>query len=263
MLTSRLDAVFIEKLHPDGTNQVSYYTQSFRLLDACWMFAVLFGSILLPVFSRLLKENGSTTGIMTTALNILFSGGILMIAFTIGIKELMFNLLYKEANSFSYYTWVFHSIAFIPMCFTVVFGTLLTANGSLRIMNQIAFLSLLVVCVLNLALIPFFGAVGASIAFLVSQTILGVLQYLVVRYQMKHRLAPYTWMKLIILTAALIGVMWLEILFAWPPLYFIIAIGFTWTALVFGLRIIDIVQVLKMLKGGNKAGEEEALTEVN
>ena len=50
MLTSRLDAVFIEKLHPNGTKQVSYYTESFRLLDACWMFAVLFGSILLPVF---------------------------------------------------------------------------------------------------------------------------------------------------------------------------------------------------------------------
>jgi O-antigen/teichoic acid export membrane protein len=248
MLTSRLDAVFIEKLHWDGTKQVSYYTQSFRLLDACWMFAVLFGSILLPVFSKLLKENGSTTGIMTTALNILFSGGVLMIAFTIGIKETMFDMLYKEANTYSYYTWVFHSITFIPMCFTVVFGTLLTANGSLRILNQIALLSLIVVCILNLVLVPFFGAIGAAIASLVAQSILGVLQYFVVRYKMKHQLARNTWLKLFVLSFCLIAWMFAEIVFHWSILYYILGIGLLWVVLVFGLKIIDLVQILSLLK---------------
>ncbi|AEA43870.1 oligosaccharide flippase family protein [Fluviicola taffensis] len=247
MLTARLDAVFIEKLHPDGTNQVSYYTQSFRLLDACWMFAVLFGSILLPVFSRLLKENGSTTGIMTTALNILFSGGLLMVVFTIGIKETMFDMLYEDANAYSYYTWVFHSIAFIPMCFTVVFGTLLTANGSLRILNQIALLSLIVVCILNLVLVPFFGAIGAAIAFLVAQSILGVLQYFVVRYRMKHLLAKNTWLKLFILSLCLIAFMFAEIVFQWSILYYIVGLGLLWVVLVFGLKIIDLVQILSLL----------------
>lgn len=247
MLTSRLDAVFLEKLHPEGTVQVSYYTQSFRLLDACWMFAVLFGSILLPVFSRVLKDNGSTTGIMTSALNILFSGGILMITLTIGIKEFIFDNLYQDANNYSYYSWVFHSITFIPMCFTVVFGTLLTANGSLRTLNQIAFLSLVIMCVLNTALIPFFGAIGAAIASLVAQSTLGILQYLVVRYRMKHRLAANTWLKLIILTVLMVALMAAEIIFQWNELVYILAIGVLWMVLVFGLRIIDLVQILKML----------------
>jgi O-antigen/teichoic acid export membrane protein len=247
MLTSRLDAVFIEKLHPDGTKQVSYYTQSFRLLDACWMFAVLFGSILLPVFSRLLKENGSTMGIMTSALNILFSGGILMVTLTIGIKEFIFDHLYDEANWYSYNCWIFHSITFIPMFFTVVFGTLLTANGSLRILNQIALLSLIVMCVLNVALVPFFGAVGAAIASLVAQSTLGVLQYFVVRYKMKHRLAPNTWIKLTILSVLMCSLMGAEIVFKWNELYYILGIGLLWVVLVFGLKIIDLVQILSML----------------
>lgn len=253
MLTSRLDAVFLEKLHPEGTVQVSYYTQSFRLLDACWMFAVLFGSILLPVFSRVLKDNGSTTGIMTSALNILFSGGVLMITLTIGIKEFIFNNLYQDANWFSYNAWIFNSITFIPMCFTVVFGTLLTANGSLRTLNQIALLSLITMCILNVILIPFFGAVGAAIASLVAQSVLGVLQYLVVRYRMKHRLAANTWLKLIVMTALMVLFMFLEIRFHWNEFYYILGIGLLWIVLVFGLKIIDLVQVLKMLDSKSKA----------
>lgn len=256
MLTSRLDAVFLEKLHPEGTVQVSYYTQSFRLLDACWMFAVLFGSILLPVFSRVLKDNGSTTGIMTSALNILFSGGILMITLTIGIKEFLFDKLYDDANWYSYNAWIFHSITFIPMCFTVVFGTLLTANGSLRILNQIAFLSLITMSILNVLLIPFFGAVGAAIASLVAQSTLGVLQYLVVRYKMKHRLASNTWLKLIVLSIFMIVAMFLEIRFQWNQLYYAFGIGLLWMVLVFGLKIIDLVQVLKMLNGNKEESVE-------
>jgi O-antigen/teichoic acid export membrane protein len=247
MLTSRLDAVFIEKLHHDGTNQVSFYTQSFRLLDACWMFAVLFGSILLPVFSRLLKENNSTTNIMTTSLNILVAGGILMIGFTIGLKEIIFNLLYKEANYYSYQSWIFHAITFIPMCFTVVFGTLLTANGSLRILNQIAFSSLIIVCVLNFLLVPKWGAIGAAVATCVAQTTMGVLQYLVVRYKMKHQLATHTWLKLFILSAVLAALMFAEIFLNFNPLQYILAIGFTWVILVFGLKIINLNQILSIL----------------
>jgi O-antigen/teichoic acid export membrane protein len=216
------------------------------------MFAVLFGSILLPVFSRVLKDNGSTTGIMTSALNILFSGGILMITLTIGIKEFLFDKLYDDANWYSYNAWVFHSITFIPMCFTVVFGTLLTANGSLRILNQIALLSLITMSILNVLLIPYLGAVGAAIASLVAQSALGVLQYLVVRYKMKHRLASNTWLKLMALSAFMICAMFLEIRFQWNQLYYALALGLVWMLLVFGLKIIDVVQVLKMLSSKGK-----------
>ena len=157
------------------------------------------------------------------------------------------ELLYDEANWYSYNAWIFHSITFIPMCFTVVFGTLLTANGSLRILNQIAFLSLVTMSILNVLLIPFFGAVGAAIASLVAQSTLGVLQYLVVRYKMKHRLASNTWLKLIVLSVLMVVAMFLEIKFQWNQLYYAFGIGLLWILLVFGLKIIDLVQVLKML----------------
>lgn len=248
MLCIRLDAVFLEKIHPEGTVQVAYYTQSFRLLDACWMFAVLFGSILLPVYSRVLKEKGSTTGIMTSALNILVAGGLLMVVFTIGMKELIFDLLYKDANNYSYNSWVFLSMTFIPMCFTVVFGTLLTANQSMRKLNQIALLSLITMIVLNVILIPFLGAVGTAIAAFVSQLVMGVLQYLEVRYVMKHRLAHRTWMRLLVLASVLGGLLALQIHYQFHPIVFIGVLGCLWLILIFGLKIIDVGLILKLLK---------------
>ncbi|MNE82960.1 hypothetical protein D3C80_1797330 [compost metagenome] len=108
-------------------------------------------------------------------------------------------------------------------------------------------------CILNVALIPFFGAVGAAIASLVAQSTLGVLQYLVVRYKMKHRLAANTWLKLMIMTSLMVLFMFLEIRFHWNELYYILGIGLLWIVLVFGLKIIDVVQVLKMLDNKNKA----------
>lgn len=252
MLCVRLDAVFLETIHPQGTRQVAYYTQSFRLLDACWMFAVLFGSILLPVYSRVLKEKSSTTGIMTHALNLLLSGGLIMITFTIGMRETIFDLLYKDANHFAYNSWIFLSMAFIPMCFTIVFGTLLTANQSLRKLNQIALISLITMIVLNVVLIPFLGAVGTGIAAFVSQGVMGVMQYREVRSRMKHDVAPGTWNKLLFLALALGAILAVQLYFSFAPVLFSITILLVWAVLVFGLKIIDVVQFMNLLKQSKK-----------
>ncbi|MFA9210727.1 MAG: oligosaccharide flippase family protein [Moraxellaceae bacterium] len=249
MLTIRMSTVLLGSLSPDDQvqQQVAYYVQSFRLLDACWMFGVLFGSILLPVFSRVLKEKTSTTGIMTSALNLLVAGGLLMIAFTVGLKEIIFNMLYKEVSYFSYNSWIFLSMTFVPMCFTIVFGTLLTANKSMRKLNQIALLGLITMIVLNFLLVPSLGAVGSAIALFSSQLTIGVLQYWEVRYNMKHRLARFTWIKLALLSAGLGSVLFIELTTVISPLTFILLLGAVWIILVFGLKIIDIQSMLVLI----------------
>lgn len=247
MLCFRLDAVLLNRVHPDGTNQVSYYVQSFRLLDACWMFGVLFGSILLPVFARVLKEKTSTTGIMTSALNILCSGGLIMIGITVGAMDTVFDALYKEYNHYATDSWVFLSMTFIPMCFTIVFGTLLTAQGSMRTLNQIAGLGLATMIILNLVLIPYLGAQGTAIAAFVSQSVIGWLQYFQVKYKMKHDVAKHTWTKLAILSIAMAAGILIQ---HQLHLSFAIYAGgliVVWFILVFGLRIIDIKQVLQIM----------------
>lgn len=248
MLNAKLDSVFINTLHPDGNRQVGYYMHGYRLLDACWMFGVLFGGILLPIFSRLIKEKSSVSGIMTNAFNLLISGGLLMIALSIGSLEPLFNALYKDATTVSFQSWIFLSITFLPMCFTIVFGTLLTANGNLRQLNKIAFITLLITITLNIILVPIYGAVGAAIASMCSQLVCCTLQWLVVRYSMKERLENGAWLKLASLAIAMMIMLFLEKHFEWNLFYWIASLMVVWFIWTFSLRIIDLRAVLSLLK---------------
>jgi O-antigen/teichoic acid export membrane protein len=248
MLNSRLDTVFIKLMHPDGATQVSYYVQGFRLLDACWMFGILFGGILLPIFSRLLKEKESVSSIMTNAFNLLISAGLLMVVLSIGTREELFSALYVDANQMTFDSWIFLSISFLPMCFTLVFGTLLTANGSLRQLNIMAIIALSINILLNILLIPVLGAKGAAITTLTAQTVFGVLQWILVRYRMNERLQKAAWMKLASLGIILGTMLVLRYVVEWNIIYWIATLFLVWFVWTFSLRIIDVRAVLSLLK---------------
>jgi O-antigen/teichoic acid export membrane protein len=248
MLNARLDAVFLKILHPDGARQVGYYVQGFRLLDACWMFGILFGGLLLPIFSRLIKEKNSVSGIMTNAFNLLISGGLLMIVLTNGVLQPLFNALYDDVSTESYESWTFLSITFLPMCFTIVFGTLLTANGNLRQLNIIALTTLLITITMNSILIPIYGAKGAAITTLSAQLVSCVLQWLVVRYSMNERLENGAWLKLLSLAIILLVLLYLKYSLDWNMVYWIPTLFFVWFVWTFSLRIIDLRSILSLLK---------------
>jgi O-antigen/teichoic acid export membrane protein len=52
----RVDSVVIERVLPNGGEAAGIYAQAFRLLDAANMFPFLFAGLLLPIFSRMIKE---------------------------------------------------------------------------------------------------------------------------------------------------------------------------------------------------------------
>ncbi len=252
MMMGRLDVVFIKlfsKTDEAGFFQAGIYNGSYRLLDACWMFSVLFGILLLPIFSRLLKQKESTTSVLTSSFNLLISAGIAMAALSIGLRKEFFTALYNDVNHTITQTWVLHALAFIPMCMTIVFGTLLTANGSLKRLNIFALIALAAMIISNCIFVPSWGSVGAAFSFCLGQTILGIAQYIDVQITMKHRMAKYTWLKIGFL-ALVIGT-----LFVYHTIqpfstfsYIVLVIGF-WTAIVFGLRIIDLKLILKSFLG--------------
>ena len=60
-------------------------------------------------------------------------------------------------------------LSFIAVSGTYIFGTLLTANGSLKKMNYILVFAVLLNIVFNFILIPKYGALGAAWTTLVTQ----------------------------------------------------------------------------------------------
>lgn len=180
MLYTRIDSIMIERMLPDGKEQAGIYAQVFRLLDAVNMFAFLIAGILLPIFARLIIEKSSIKPVLQTSGN--FLTGVAIIA-SIGLAlnaEFTISSIYTHGIQASSTAFFWLILSFIPLSITHVFGTLLTANHSLKLLNQIALLGIVLNISLNYFMIPILGAEGAAIATLITQSGTAIAQLIIV-----------------------------------------------------------------------------------
>ena len=171
---TRLDAVLLERLLPDGKMQAEVYAGAYRLLDAANMFGFLFASLLLPMFARILKKKESVLSLVRLSSGLLWLGSITLCVTVYfartGISDLMYkNHLPYRAETLGYLIW-----AFVAVCSTYVFSTLLTADGRLMRMNRFFFLTIFLNVGLCLWWIPAYKAVGASWAAVATQFFVAV-----------------------------------------------------------------------------------------
>jgi O-antigen/teichoic acid export membrane protein len=166
----RIDGVMIERMLGErGALEAGIYAASFRLLDALNMFGYLFATLLLPMFAAMIRKSESVIDLTKFGAGLMFA-----MAVTAGVNCFFFrheimHVLYS--NSDAYWAEIFGwlMLNFIPMSSIYIFGTLLTANGSLKALNIIALSGALLNVFLNLFLIPAKGALGATIATLITQ----------------------------------------------------------------------------------------------
>lgn len=176
MLYTRMDSVMVERMLPNGKEQAGIYAQGFRLLDAVNMFAFLVAGILLPVFSRLISERVSVKPILQIAGKLL-TGVAIIVGVGLAINsELTISIIYKNniESSSNVFFWLI--LSFIPLSISHVFGTLLTANNSLRLLNKMAIVGIALNIGLNLLLIPIMEAEGAAIATVITQSVTALVQ---------------------------------------------------------------------------------------
>jgi peptidoglycan biosynthesis protein MviN/MurJ (putative lipid II flippase) len=134
------------------------------------------------------------------------------------------------------------------MCFTIVFGTLLTANRNLKQLNLIALTTLVITLILSPILVPIYGAKGTAITTLSAQLVSCALQWLAVRYTMKEKLENWAWLKLASLAAVLGGMLLLKPVFDPHAAYWVIALFSIWAIWTFSFKIIDLKAILSLLK---------------
>jgi len=247
---TRVDLVMIERILPDGGVESGIYAQAYRILDAMSMFAYLFATLLLPMFAKLVvqkakKEIRELSGLSFMLL--LIPAVAVAISTSFYSKEIMGLLYHHEAleSAKVYSVLVF---GFIPIATTYIFGTLLTANGSMRVLNQMGFVGIVVNIVLNAMLIPVYGAVGAAWASIVTQFATAIIQ---VAISVKLFGSPFTLSKIALFIMLII----VSILFVvYTPLFvggWILSI--VATVLFVGIfavlvKLIDIKGILTMLK---------------
>jgi len=187
-LYNRIDGVMLENMLDDGSATAGAYAQGFRFYEAAGMFSFLFGTLLLPIYSRMLKQNERVEDVLRLSSNILLSVSVMaaVLCFFFGAEILDWRYVQVTAEAETAFTALM--FAFIGMSMFYIYGTLLTANANLRILNIISFTGLGLNLIANFALIPYYGAVGAAIATMITQLFAGLAQYIVVTRKFSIRL---------------------------------------------------------------------------
>lgn len=176
MVYFRIDGVMLERMLPDGKEQAGIYAQAFRLLDAASMIAYLFATLLFPIFSRMIKQQENIKELLRLSYSLLVVPAFILAILCFFFRYEIMNLLYHEHAGLSAPVFGLMMFSFIAVATSYIYGTLLTANGSLMTLNKIAATAMLINLSLNVILIPEYGVMGAAAAGLITQSLSALLQ---------------------------------------------------------------------------------------
>lgn len=245
MIYSRVDSVMIERIHHNGKVEAGYYAKGFRLLSAFFMFAMLFSNLLLPMFSRMFKDRQNILPLLMSATRLLMGPAIIVAVISQFNSKYILDLIYntdvkESVASFQLLMW-----SFIGMCSTVIFGTLLTANGALRFLNISSAIGLLVNFVINYLLIPKYGAYGAALATLITQSAISLAQIVYCYRYFDMRFSLATTAQFVLFPAS-----FLLICYFFPAQSLLQFAGLLLggLALLFLFRLIDLKEIRALMK---------------
>lgn len=247
----RLDPVLLERLLPDGAEQAGIYAQSFRLIDASNMIAYLFSALLLPMFSQMIKHKKPIEDLVELSFSFIAVPAIMVIACGVFFARDLMSLQYVAHIDDTAEVFQILINSFLAISSVYIFGTLLTANGNLRVLNMIALGGMMLNIILNLILIPQFKAKGAAIASMSTQYITAGAQILLAHLVFKFHIRWMLAFRYIVFIALTYGLFWFastfETYFIWRILF---AAGASFLiALLF--RLIRPLELFKVLKYGD------------
>ncbi len=173
---TRIDTVMLERLLPDGDTQSGIYAHGYRILDAASQYAYLFAALLLPIFARMLKNKDNISHLVKLSFLLLVIPSVSLSVSSFFYSKDIIYALYESHIEVSAKVFSILILGFVPISISYIFGTLLTANGSLRALNFMALAGFLTNIILNCILIPKYQAYGAAIASLVTQVVTAIIQ---------------------------------------------------------------------------------------
>ena len=128
----------IERLLPDGNTQAGIYAHGFRILDASSQYALLFATLLLPMFAKMLMNKENTAHLVKISFLLLVIPAVVVAVNFSFFKNDIIYVLYNDHIEESAKVFEVLILGFIPISVSYIFGTLLTANGNLKELNIMA-----------------------------------------------------------------------------------------------------------------------------
>ncbi|MGE0077663.1 MAG: oligosaccharide flippase family protein [Bacteroidales bacterium] len=173
----RVDSVMIERILPNGNESAGIYAQAFRLLDAVNMFPFLFASLLLPIFSRMIKNRSNISSFVGFSTILLMVPVISFTVPTFVFRGHIMDLLYHEhaVHSSEVLGVLLGSFIFISVGY--IYGTLLTAQGDIKNLNRVSAIAVVVSISVQFLLVSKFQVIGAAFGNLITNGLAAILSF--------------------------------------------------------------------------------------
>lgn len=207
---NRLDPVMLEGLLGEeaGNEQAGIYAHGFRLLDAAAMISFLFAVLLMPIFSKMIKQKEPVAGMVKLSFTLVITVSVIVSVTCFFYSGELMQLLYSTGTGQSASVFRILILGFTAISTTYIFGTLLTANGNLKELNFIALSTLVINLVVNLVLIPRLMAFGSAVASLSTQMFAAIAQVIVVQRLFRFQINYRYLLTLLFFTAGVILLTW-------------------------------------------------------
>lgn len=254
---NRFDSVLIDAILPKeqtpflieetGHYQAGIYAQAYRLLDGVSQFGYLFAALLLPIFARMIKKKESIGQMLQLSFSLIIVPAII-IAISASVFSFEIMSIYDNGIEFSGPVFSVLILGFISISTTYIFGTLLTANGSLKQLNIMALIGITINITTNLILIPHMQALGSAYASLFTQTFTAIAQVIIAWRIFNLRFNYFYILKILVLaitTYFFAQYFKTHISNIWLALAYSISIALLFSFLVRLLNLKDLILILK------------------
>lgn len=175
----RLDGFLLERININGAFETGVYASAYRLLDAGSMVGYLAASFLVPFITRHQFDKKAIADVVITMRHVLLFFGIGAASFSVMFAPWLQRLLYHSDSAYNAQVMQFCLAALPAYLLMHVYGSVLTATAKFKPLITILAASVFINIVLNVLLIPSYGALGCCIAALASQYFCGTVSYVV------------------------------------------------------------------------------------
>lgn len=247
----RVDSVMLERMLENGQTHAGIYAQSFRILDAVSMFAFLFASLLLPMFSRMFKDNVDTNQLLRFSYLLLIVPSLILATSGFFYGNDIMTLFYDAHIQESSKIYVFLMIGFTGIATSYIFGTLLTAKGALTALNTMAAIGLVINIVLNAVLIPRYQGTGAAFSSMVTQLFTALMQVLIAKRICKFKINIHLLLSLIFYVVILVIIGYITKNYIENMLYAFVLMIIVSIIIAFIFNILNIKNMYEIIKHGD------------
>jgi len=170
----RLDGFLLERIHSNGPHEAGIYAAAYRLLDVSNTVGYLIASFFMPFVARLWSEGKPLTGtiVQTRHLQVMFA--ITVVIMTVMLAPWLQKILYHRDDLYGVLVLRWCLPALLGYAIVQVYGTVMTATGSIVAFCYLNVSVVVLNVLMNVILIPGYGAFGCCISALCSQLLLGL-----------------------------------------------------------------------------------------